>query len=153
MTCLPVCWHFGLGAPNCNECLNILLSTYAIVHVFYCYCLAFIVMSCDCILNEIFVWTQVVNKLLLVIGPMGPLMMSSQVDCDSWLHKPVVMVCSTDPASWLTLVAHRVWSSSLMWWWLIMTIGPSHLLWWLTLHAHYLVTCRLRPSRLIGICS
>ena len=30
---LPAHWHLGLGAPNCNECPNILLSTCSSVHV------------------------------------------------------------------------------------------------------------------------
>ena len=61
-------WHFGLGAPNCNECPNMLLSTCSCVHellpLLY-------VIDCHvmwlCILNEIFVWTQVDNKLLLLL--------------------------------------------------------------------------------------
>ena len=66
VTSLPAYWRPGLGAPNCNECPNILLLTCSSVHallpLFY---------AIDChvmwlsILNEIFVWTQVVNKLLL----------------------------------------------------------------------------------------
>ena len=51
----------------CNECPNILLSTCSIVHVLLP---LFYDIDCHvmwlCILNEIVVWTQVVNKLLLL---------------------------------------------------------------------------------------
>ena len=67
VTSLPAYWRLGLGAPNCNECPNILVSTCSSVHVLLP---LFYVIDCYvmwlCILNEIFVWTQVVNKLLLL---------------------------------------------------------------------------------------
>ena len=68
ITSLPAYWRLGLGAPNCNECPNSLVSTCSSVHVLL---LLFYVIDCYviwlCILNEIFVWTQVVNKLLLLL--------------------------------------------------------------------------------------
>ena len=66
--CTSVSGDCGLGAPNCNECPNILVSTCSSVHVLLP---LFYVIDCYvmwlCILNEIFVWTQVVNKLLLLL--------------------------------------------------------------------------------------
>ena len=68
VTCLPACWHYSLGAPNCNECPNVFLSTCSIVHLLLP---LFYVIDCHvmwlCIMNEIFVWTQVVNELLLLL--------------------------------------------------------------------------------------
>ena len=61
-------WRLGLWTPNCNECPNCLLSTCSNVHVLLS---LFYVIDCHvmwlCIMNEIFVWTQVVNKLLLLL--------------------------------------------------------------------------------------
>ena len=69
VTSLPAYWRLGLGAPNCNECPNIFLSTCSSIHVLLP---LFYVIDCYvmwlCILNEIFVWTQVVNKLLLLMA-------------------------------------------------------------------------------------
>ena len=68
VTSLPAYWRLGLGAPNCNECPNILVSTCSSVHVLLplSYVIDYYVMWL-CILNEIFVWTQVANKLLLLL--------------------------------------------------------------------------------------
>ena len=67
VTSLPAHWHLVLGAPNCNWCPNILLSTCSSVHVLLP---LFYVTDCHvmwlCIFNDIFVWTQVVNKLQLL---------------------------------------------------------------------------------------
>ena len=67
MTCLPAYWRFGLGAPNCNEFPNIPLLACSILHVlaplFYVIGWHVIWLSA---LNDIFVWTQVVNELLLL---------------------------------------------------------------------------------------
>ena len=68
VTSLPAYWRFVLGTPNCNECPNILLSTCSSVHVLLP---LFHVIECHvmwlCIMNKIFVWTQVVNKLLQLL--------------------------------------------------------------------------------------
>ena len=68
VTSLPAYWRFVLGTPNCNECPNILLSTCSSVHVLLP---SFHVIECHvmwlCIMNKIFVWTQVVNKLLQLL--------------------------------------------------------------------------------------